>query len=167
MPGQANTVSTTTATLIMITRLMPAKVSTGISAFLKACLAITRDSGRPFRRASLMYSDPSTSSMDERVRRMCAAAKYQPSAKAGISKCQTVPDPEEGNQPSETENSKISTRPTQNEGSERPSSENTLPALSQKPPTRTAARMPLGMPINSEKTMAAKASSSELGKRDR
>ena len=88
MPGQANTVSTTTATLIMMTRLMPASVSTGIRAFLKACLPMTSDSGRPLRRASLMYSEPSTSSMEERVSRMWAAAKYQPSAKAGISRCQ-------------------------------------------------------------------------------
>src|SRR4029450_13833000 len=33
MPAQANTVSTTTATLIVRTRLMPASVSTGFSAF--------------------------------------------------------------------------------------------------------------------------------------
>src|SRR5438477_5841421 len=84
MPGHANTVSTTTATLIMMTRLMPASVRTGINAFLNACLAMTRDSGSPLRRASLMYSEPSTSSIEERVRRICAAAKYQPSANAGM-----------------------------------------------------------------------------------
>src|SRR6185312_1028213 len=99
--------------------------STGIRAFLKACLAITMDWGRPLRRASLIYSEPSTSSMEERVMRMCAAAKYQPSAKAGISRCHSVPDPEEGSHPSETENTRMSTRPTQKEGSDRPSRENT------------------------------------------
>ena len=46
-----------------------------------------------------MYSEPSTSSIDERVRRMCAAAKYQPSAKAGMSRCSGVPEPEDGSQP--------------------------------------------------------------------
>ena len=46
-----------------------------------------------------MYSEPSTSSIEERVRRMWAAAKYQPSAKAGISTCQTVPEPDDGSQP--------------------------------------------------------------------
>ena len=46
-----------------------------------------------------MYSEPSTSSIEERVRRMCAAAKYQPSAKAGMSRCHTVPEPEEGSHP--------------------------------------------------------------------
>ena len=96
MPGQANTVSTTTATLTMMTRLMPARVSTGISAFLKACLVMTRDSGRPLRRASLIYSEPSTSSMEERVSRICAAAKYQPSANAGMIRCRAVPEPDEG-----------------------------------------------------------------------
>src|SRR5262245_4925891 len=167
MPGQANTVSTTTATLIIITRLMPASVSTGISAFLKACLAMTSDSGSPLRRASLMYSEPSTSSMEERVKRIWAAAKYQPSAKAGIKRCHKVPEPDEGSQPSETEKIRIRTRPTQNEGSDRPSREKSLPALSQKPPTRTAARMPLGMPMRREKTIAAKANNSEFGRRER
>jgi hypothetical protein len=46
-----------------------------------------------------MYSEPSTSSIDERVRRMCAAAKYQPSANAGISTCHGVPEPDDGSQP--------------------------------------------------------------------
>ena len=113
-----------------------------------------------------MYSEPSTSSMEERVSRMWAAAKYQPRAKAGISRCHTVPEPDDGSHSRYTEKNRISTRPTQNEGSDRPSSENTLPARSQKRPTRTAARMPLGMPISSENAMAASASSSEFGRRD-
>ena len=46
-----------------------------------------------------MYSEPSTSSMEERVSRMWAAAKYQPSVKAGIRRCSTLPEPEEGSQP--------------------------------------------------------------------
>src|SRR6478609_7529579 len=132
MPGQANTVSTTTATLIINTRLMPASVTTGISAFLNACLPITSDCGRPFSRASLTYSEPSTSSIDDRVSRICAAAKYQPSAKAGIRMCSTPPDPEDGSQPRKTENTRISTSPTKNDGSDKPSSANILPALSQK-----------------------------------
>ena len=37
-----------------------------------------------------MYSEPSTSSIDERVSRMCEAAKYQPSAKAGMIRCSGV-----------------------------------------------------------------------------
>src|SRR4030095_5417457 len=116
MPGDAKTVSTTTATLTMMTRLMPASVSTGISAFLNACLEMTSASGSPLSRASFTYSDPSTSSIDERVRRMCAAAKTQPSAMDGITRCSSVPDPDEGSQPREAEEKKIMTGPTQNDG---------------------------------------------------
>ena len=57
--------------------------------------------------------------------------------------------------------------PTQNEGIDRPSSEKILPAPSHQPFTRTAARIPLGMPINSENAIAATASSSEFGSRER
>src|SRR5262245_17800373 len=105
--------------------------------------------------------------MEERVKRMCAAAKYQPSAKAGIKRCQKLPEPEEGSHRRETEKIRIRTRPTQNEGSDRPSREKILPAQSHKPPTRTAARMPLGMPMMREKAIAARANSSELGRRER
>src|ERR1700738_1192162 len=135
MPGQANTVSTTTATLIMMTRLMPASVSTGISAFLNPCLGMTKDSGSPLRRGRFMYSEASTSSMDERVSRLCAAAKYQPSANAGMMRCAAVPEPDDGSHSRYTEENRMNTMPTQNEGSERPSSENTLPARSQNRPT--------------------------------
>ena len=58
-------------------------------------------------------------------------------------------------------------RMIQNDGKDRPSSANSLPALSQKRPTRTAARMPLGMPISSENAIATAARSSELGSRAR
>src|SRR5437016_13196229 len=137
MPGHANTVSTTTATLIMMTRLMPASVKTGISAFLNACLAMTRDSGSPLRRASLMYSEPSTSSIEERVRRICEAAKYQPSAKAGMIRCNGVPAPEDGNHARYTEKTRIMTRPTEEDGNDRPNDTNPLPALDHNRPTRT------------------------------
>src|SRR5438046_1793843 len=48
-----------------MTRLIPASVSTGMSAFLKACFPITSASGNPLSRASLTYSEPRTSSMGE------------------------------------------------------------------------------------------------------
>src|SRR5262249_27841491 len=111
-PGHAKTVSTTTATLTMMTRLMPASVSTGMSAFLNACLAMTSASGRPLRRASFTYSEPSTSSMAERVSLMWAAAKYQPSANAGMMRWSGVPAPDDGSQPRYTEKNRIITRPT-------------------------------------------------------
>src|SRR5882672_2062848 len=155
------------ATFTIKTRLMPASVITGISAFLNACLEMTSASGNPLRRASLTYSEPSTSSIDERVSRMCAAAKYQPRAKAGIKTCQGVPEPDEGSQPRYTEKKRISSRPTQNDGMDRPSSEKILPAPSHQLLTRTAAMIPLGMPMRSENAMAAAASKSELGSRER
>src|ERR1700751_3832727 len=103
MPGQANTTSTTVATLTMITRLIPANVSTGIRAFLNACLAITSDCGKPLSRASLTYSEPNASSIEDRLNRIWAAAKYQPSAKAGMIRCSGVPAPDDGSQPKYTE----------------------------------------------------------------
>ena len=166
IPGHAKTVSTTMAVLTMSTRLMPASVSTGMSAFLSACFTITRFSGSPFRRASFTYSEPSTSSMDERVIRMWAAAKNQPSAKAGMMRCQTVPEPDDGSHPRYTEKKRIRSMPTQNCGIDRPSSAKIFPVWSEKRPTFTAAMMPQGMPMISEKIMAVAASIRELGRRD-
>src|SRR5262249_26378927 len=105
--------------------------------------------------------------MEERVSRIWAAAKYHPSANAGIKRCHALPEPDEGSHSRETGKKKISTNPNQKQGSDSPSNENTLPARSQKRPTRTAARMPLGTPISRENAMAASASSSELGRRDK
>src|SRR5262249_18373915 len=110
---------------------------------------------------------PSTSSIDERVMRMWAAAKYHPSAKAGMRTWASEPDPEDGSHPRYTEKKRIITSPTQNDGSDRPSREKTFPRLSHQPLTRTAAMMPVGMPMISEKPMATTASRSELGRRDR
>ena len=98
MPGQAKITSMITAAFSMTTRLMPASVSTGISAFLNACIAITTNAGRPFSRASLMYSLRSTSSMLDRVRRSSDAAKYQPSATAGMIRLRQPPCPLVGSQ---------------------------------------------------------------------
>ena len=98
---------------------------------------------------------------------MWAAAKYQPSAKAGMMTCSTVPEPEDGSQPRYTEKNRIMTSPTQNEGSDSPSRAKIFPALSHHWFTRTAARMPLGMPTRSENAMAATASRRECGSRER
>ncbi len=56
--------------------------------------------------------------------------------------------------------------PTKKEGNDRPSSPNTLPRPSQTLPTRTAAMIPLGIPMISENVIATPASSNEFGKRD-
>src|SRR2546426_12523793 len=104
----------------MITRLMPASVSTGMRAFLKACLAMTSASGNPLRRASLTYSEPSTSSMEDRVSLMGAAAKYHPRAKAGMSRGSGVPGPDEGSQPRETEKKRMRRKPGPDDGRQGP-----------------------------------------------
>jgi hypothetical protein len=62
---------------------MPAKVTTGIIAFLSACSQITRPSTTPFTRASLTYSESSTSSMPERSSRIMPATTNHPSVKPG------------------------------------------------------------------------------------
>ena len=165
MPGQAKITSMITAAFSITTRLMPANVSTGISAFLNACIAITANAGRPFSRASLMYSLRSTSSMLDRVSRSSDAAKYQPSATAGITRLRQPPCPLVGSHSSHTENTRIITSPSQNPGTDRPSSAMVLPMWSHALLTRTAETMPAGMPITNEISVAASASSSEFGRR--
>src|SRR5215467_7613832 len=121
MPGQAKITSMITAALIITTRFTPASVKTGMSAFLNAWSAMTTTSGRPLSRASLMYSLPSTSSMLERVSLSIDAAKYHPSASAGMMTWRQSPAPDVGSQRSQTENTRISTSASQNPGIESPS----------------------------------------------
>src|SRR5438128_2360171 len=130
MPGHAKITSMMTAALIMTTMLTPASVNTGISAFLNACIAITTISGSPLSRASFTYSLPRTSSMLERVNRSSDAAKYHPSATAGMTTLRQSPEPDVGSQRSHTENTRISTSPSQNPGIDSPSSATPFAALS-------------------------------------
>src|SRR5215468_4046473 len=111
-----------------------------------------------------MYSLRMTSSMLDRVRRNSEAAKYQPSANAGMIKCCQPPCPLVGSQCSQTENTKISTSPSQKPGTDRPNKATILPKLSQTLLTRTADTIPAGMPIKNEISVAANANSRELGK---
>src|SRR6516162_8849931 len=103
--------------------------------------------------------------MLERVRRSSDAAKYQPSASDGMIRLRQSPCPLVGSQPSHTENTRISTSPSQNPGTDKPSSATILPKLSQALLTRTAEIRPAGMPIKNEISEAAIANSSELGSR--
>ncbi len=112
-----------------------------------------------------MYSLRSTSSMLDRVRRKSEAAKYQPSATAGMIRFRQPPCPLVGSQPSQTENTRIITSPSQNPGTAKPNSAITLPKLSQALLTLTAEMSPAGMPITKEISVAASASSSEFGSR--
>ena len=145
--GESRTKVSITGAFSITTRLMPANVSTGISAFLNACIAIAANAGRPFSRASLMYSLRSTSSMLDRVSRSSDAAKYQPSASAGITRLRQPPGPLVGSHSSHTKNTSIITSPSQNPGTDRPSSTMVLPMWSHALLTRTAETMPAGMPI--------------------
>src|SRR5438034_9839264 len=165
MPGHAKITSMITAALTITTMLTPASVKTGMSAFLNACMAMTTTSGSPLSRASLMYSLPSTSSMLERVSRSIDAAKYQPSATAGMTTCRQSPAPEVGSQRSQTENTRISTSPSQKPGIDSPSSATPLATLSHQLLTLTAEMMPAGTPMSTEISVAARPSVSELGKR--
>ena len=54
MPGQLNTVSTSTAPANTWLNCIPASVTTGMSAFFKACLYTTVRSLRPLARAVRM-----------------------------------------------------------------------------------------------------------------
>src|SRR6267143_464512 len=89
-PGQPNTVSTMIEPFRSATNRRAANVTTGSAAFLNAWRQITRRSGRPLMRASLTYSLPRTSSIDERVSRMRPATANQPSVMPGKSTCSVV-----------------------------------------------------------------------------
>src|SRR6516162_10701267 len=103
--------------------------------------------------------------MLERVRRNSEAAKYQPSATAGMIKFCQPPCPLVGSQWSHTENVRIITKPSQKPGMDRPSRATIFPKLSHALFTRTADKIPAGMPMKNEMSVAASANCRELGKR--
>ena len=70
----------------------------GDQRVLEGVLADDQRLRQPLSRASFTYSEPSTSSIDERVSRMWAAAKNQPRAKAGMRNVEPA-RPEDGSQP--------------------------------------------------------------------
>src|SRR5438046_553401 len=119
--------------------------------------------GRPFNRASLMYSLRSTSSMLERVRRNSEAATYQPSASDGMIRCSGPPMPLVGSQPSHTDKIRLIPSPSQNRGTARPNSASTWPALSQPLLTLTADMSPAGMPMMNEISVAAQRQLQRIG----
>src|SRR5689334_2863311 len=65
MPGRVKTSSTTTVPPSRMPICRPATVTTGISALRSACLSTTRCPASPLAAAVRMYSEPSTSSMQE------------------------------------------------------------------------------------------------------
>ena len=84
---------------------------------------------------------------------------------AGITTLCQSPAPEVGSQRSHTEKTRISTSPSQKPGIESPSKPTPLARLSHQLLTFTAERMPAGIPMSSEISVAASPSVSELGKR--
>ena len=77
------------------------------------------------------------------------------------------PRPFDGSQPSITENTMISIRPTQNVGSEKPRIEPAMIVLPAKPFGRSPAHRPSGMPKMMASSIATIASSSVAGIRSR
>ena len=75
------------------------------------------------------------------------------------------PAPEVGSQRSQTENTRISTSPSQKPGIERPSRATPFATLSHQVFTFTAEMMPAGTPMRSEMSVAARPRVSELGSR--
>ena len=67
MPGQANTVSTTTLPPMLAPRPSAKAVTTGSSALRAACRMTMDQRERPFMRAMTMNSSFSTSSMVARI----------------------------------------------------------------------------------------------------
>src|SRR5206468_2409089 len=126
-----------------------------------------------------------TSSMPDRVILSIAPEKYQPNAKAGMTRWaqslnQNViqvdgsprttalgPLPSTGNQPSWIPKMMIRTSPTKKPGIERPSNATILPALSHQEFTFSAESIPNGTPSASENRNAAKPSLSEFGSRSK
>ena len=90
-PGQAKTVSVTTAPPRSWPNCSPSTVMTGMQALRKACLTTTIHSATPLARAVLMYSMFMTSMTPERTSRIVIGARKAPRVKAGIRKCCQVP----------------------------------------------------------------------------
>src|SRR5215470_6947250 len=119
--------------------------------------------------------------MPERVMRSIAPEKYQPSAKAGMIRCDQSlnqnntqvdgrlptkalgPLPSTGNQPRPMPKTMMRTSPTKKPGMESPSSAIILPVLSHHEFTLRAESIPEGIPSAIEIKNAARPSLSELG----
>src|SRR5205823_3618190 len=101
----------------------------------------------------------------ERVSLNIEAAKYHPSASDGMTTCRQSPAPEVGSHRSQTENTRISTSPSQKPGIERPSSATPFARVSHQVFTFTAEMMPAGTPTRMEIRVATRPSVKEFGSR--
>src|SRR5712691_8891698 len=103
--------------------------------------------------------------MLERVRRMMAAEVKYPSVKAGNRRCCGPPRPPAGKMPKMTPNRRMSISPSQNGGSDWPSTAKIRAPMSRTPPRRTAEYTPMGTPIATLKNMATTPNSTVAGRR--
>ena len=94
--------------------------------------------------------------MLERVMRANTAIDWVPRVNAGSTTCRKLVRPEGGNQPSRTENSRISSSPSQNTGIEMPIRPRIMVKLSKKEYCFVAEMMPIGIPIRIAIVMAAR-----------
>jgi len=115
--------------------------------------------------AARTYNSRSSSITLARVIRASTAASGAPSVIAGSTRFASVPRPETGSHPSETEKTMASKGPSQKFGTEMPMSASVVAAKSTAVPARAAATTPRGMAIDVATTMAAAASSSVAGSR--
>ena len=116
-------------------------------------------------RASFTYSESSTSSMDERTKRINAATWNQPIAMAGRMKLLKPLRPEVGTSSSSTAKIHINTIPNQKAGNDWPNSAIDLPAKSKTLSFFTAERTPIGAASTVATTTATPASMAAAGSR--
>src|SRR6266478_6039140 len=117
---------------------MPAKVTTGMSAFLSAWTHTTRRSATPLSRASFTYSESSTSSMPERNSRIIPATTNQPSVNPGSTYAARLSAPPAGSHCNRPATNSTSTMATQNVGSDWPSTATSCAARSMRSEEHTS-----------------------------
>ena len=172
MPGQVKIASVMTAPPSSEPICSPITVSTGSSAFLSACRRTSNCSPRPLARATSTYSCVSTSSSDARVIRAISAAEIAPSVTDGNTRCwstSTTPPspraetmPDDGSRRSVSENTRISTRPSQKLGVLLAVSATSMTARSTSVCGRNAATVPARTPVRLANSIAHAARTSVL-----
>ena len=138
-PGQEKMVSVTTAKASVEPNSSPNTVTSGIEISLSTCRRRMVHSLCPLARANFTMSLSITSRVPARARRIISASLNSDRLSAGSSRCfrpssvrklQPMPNTSTvgprlpaGSQPSHTEKVRMSTRPTQNVGTENPSTD--------------------------------------------
>jgi len=134
-------------------------VTTGINALRSTCLNSTVRSGKPLARAVRTKSSLRISNTLARVMRERIAASAVPRVIAGSASDSHPSLPPTGNHSRCSENSQMSSGPSQKLGIDTPTSATSIETLSKAPYCLTAASTPIGMAINSATSIAASDSS--------